>query len=210
VTRPHLFWPNVGLTLGILACAITGALPLPAVFMAGFTIALLVNYPKQNEQRERIAACAPNALPILLLLVAAGVFTGILSGTGMIDAMGRHLIAVVPVSIGPHFALVVAGLAAPLTFLMSNDAYYFGIVPLLAEAARAHGVAAVEVGRASLLGATVHALSPLVAAVYLLCGLLKVEFGELQRFAWPFALIVYALLVLAAVTTGAIPWVPAP
>jgi CitMHS family citrate-Mg2+:H+ or citrate-Ca2+:H+ symporter len=210
VTRPNLFWLNLGLTLGILACAITGALPLPVVFMAGFTIALLLNYPKQNEQRERIAARAPNALPILLLIVAAGVFTGILSGTGMIDAMGRSLIALIPASIGPHFALVVAGVAAPLTFLMSNDAYYFGIVPLLSEAARAYGVAPVEVARASLLGATIHALSPLVAAVYLLIGLLKVEFGELQRFAWPFALIVYALLVLAAVTTGAIPWFPAP
>jgi CitMHS family citrate-Mg2+:H+ or citrate-Ca2+:H+ symporter len=210
VTRPHLFWLNLALTLGILACAITGALPLPVVFMAGFTIALLLNYPKQNEQRERIAACAPNALPILLLIVAAGVFTGILSGTKMIDAMGRSLIALVPASIGSHFAVVVAGVAAPLTFLMSNDAYYFGIVPLLSEAARAYGVAPVEVARASLLGATIHALSPLVAAVYLLTVLIKVEFGELQRFAWPFALVVYALLVVAAITTGAIPWSPAP
>jgi CitMHS family citrate-Mg2+:H+ or citrate-Ca2+:H+ symporter len=66
----------------------------------------------------------------------------------------------------------------------------------------------VAIARASLLGATIHALSPLVAAVYLLNVSIKVEFAELQRFSWPVALIVYALLVLAAITTSAIPWLP--
>jgi CitMHS family citrate-Mg2+:H+ or citrate-Ca2+:H+ symporter len=54
---------------------------------------------------------------------------------------------------------------------MSNDAFYFGVLPILAEAASHYGISPVEIARASIIGQPIHLLSPLVPSTYLLCGL---------------------------------------
>lgn len=207
VERPKLFWINLALTLSLLGSAIAGLVPLPLAFMAGLAIALIINYPRLSAQRERIAAHAGNALPIVLLIFAAGIFTGVLEGTGMVAAMGQSLLALAPPQMGPYFGALIALTSGPLTFVMSNDAYYFGIVPILAETAGHFGVEPVEAARASLLGQTIHALSPLIAAIYLVAGLMKTEVGELQRFALPFAVLLFLFLVAVAIVTGAVPLV---
>lgn len=205
LARPALFWPNLILTLAVIAAAVAHVLPLPIVFMIGLVIALTLNYPQIGVQRLRIAAHGANVLPIILLVFAAAVFTGILDGTGMVKAMGASFVNVVPPSMGRHLAVITAVMSGPLTFVMSNDAYYFGIVPVIAEAAGHYGVSPSEIGRASLLGQNFHALSPLVAAVYLVVGMLDVEIGAMQRFALKWAAALAALLVVSAVLTGAIP-----
>ena len=207
VERPRMFWINMILTLGVLVGAVLQLLPLPLLMMIGFAIAAVVNYPKIASQRDRITAHAANALPIALLIFAAGVFTGILSGTGMVDAMGRSLLAVTPDALGPYLGPVIAVMSGPFTFIMSNDAYYFGIVPVISETAGHFGLSAVEVARASLLGQTVHALSPLIAAIYLVASLLKAEVGDMQRFGLPFAIALQFLMIAVALATGAIPFV---
>lgn len=207
IDRPRLFWINVALTLALLACAITQLIPLPIAFMIGLSLAVVINYPRIAMQRDRVNAHAANVMPIVLLIFSAGVFTGILDGTGMIEAMGRSLLALIPPEYGPYFGPIVALTSGPFTFVMSNDAYYFGIVPVLAETAGHFGVEPVEIARASLLGQTVHSLSPLIAAIYLVAGLLKVEVGDLQRFGLPFAILLYLLLVAVALATGAVPFV---
>jgi len=206
VERPKLFWINLALTLALIASAITGFVPLPVAFMAGLALAVLINYPSVAMQRERIAAHANNALPIALLIFAAGIFTGILDGADMVDAMGRSLLALVPPEYGTYFGPLIALTSGPFTFVMSNDAYYFGIVPILAETAGHFGLEPAEVARASLLGQTVHALSPLIAAIYLVSGLMKVEVGDLQRFGLPFAVLLYLFMVAVALATGAVPF----
>jgi CitMHS family citrate-Mg2+:H+ or citrate-Ca2+:H+ symporter len=205
VERPQLFWINLLLTLTILGVAIAGFVPLPLAFMIGLAIAMMINYPRISMQRDRIAAHAGNALPIVLLIFAAGIFTGILEGTGMVDAMGRSLLALVPPEYGAYFGPLVALTSGPFTFVMSNDAYYFGIVPILSETASHFGVAPVEVARASLLGQNIHALSPLIAAIYLVSGLMKVEVGDMQRFALPFAVALNLFMIVVAIATGAVP-----
>lgn len=206
VERPKLFWINLALTLALLGSAVTGFVPLPLAFMIGLALALLINYPSIARQRERIAAHAGNALPIVLLIFAAGIFTGILEGTGMVDAMGQSLLALVPPQYGAYFGPIVALTSGPFTFVMSNDAYYFGIVPILAETAGHFGVESAAVARASLLGQAIHALSPLIASIYLVAGLMKVEVGDLQRFALPFAVLLYLFMAAVALATGAVPF----
>lgn len=207
LARPRLFWLNLALTLAVLAGAITRILPLPLVFMIGLAIAVTLNYPRINDQRGRIAAHAPNAIGIVVLVFAAGVFTGVLDGTGMVGAMGAAFVHVIPPQLGPHMGVVTALASGPLSFVMSNDAYYFGIVPVIAETAGHYGVAPVEIARASLLGQTIHNLSPLVAGVYLVAGLLDVEVGAMQRFGLKWAIALAGLLTAAAVFTGAVPFI---
>lgn len=203
--RPHLFWFNLGLTALLVVGMVTGLAPLPALMMGGFAVAVTVNYPRLANQRERLASHAENVMIVVALIFAAGSFTGIVEGTGMLEAMGEALLAVIPPSFGSFLAPIVALLSLPLTFLMSNDAYYFGIVPVLAETAANYGVPAEAVARASLLGQPVHALSPLLAPIYLACGMLGVEVGDAQRFALKYAVLIAAVLIIAAIVTGAIP-----
>lgn len=208
--RPRLFWLNLLLTLALIACLMTAVAPLPVVMVVAFAIAVTLNYPGLAEQRARIASHAENITNIATLILAAGVFTGILSGTGMVDAMARTLIGVIPPSVGPFLAPITALAAMPLSFFMSNDAYYFGIVPVIAQAASGFGVEPAAIARASLMGVTVHYLSPLVAGLYLLAGLLEVEMADMQRVILPRAIGLCLIMTLAALVLGAFPLIGHP
>ncbi|MBP0619454.1 CitMHS family transporter [Cupriavidus consociatus] len=205
IARPNLLWFNFLLTIGLMALLILGIFPLPALFIVASAIALMFNYPTLHEQKERIAAHAANVVPVVSLIFAAGIFVGILSGTKMVDAIANSVIGAVPDWMGPYMAVVTGVLSIPFTFFISNDAFYFGILPILAKAAAVYGISAAEIGRASLIGQQVHLLSPLVASTYLLVGLAEVEFGDHQRYTLLWALSAAAVMMLATVAFGVIP-----
>ena len=202
--RPHLTWLNAILTLAVMGVLVLGLLPAPILFMIGFMVALMINYPNLELQKERIDAHASNALTVVTLVFAAGIFTGIFSGTKMVDAIAMSLVNVIPDSVGSFFPVVVAITSLPFTFVLSNDAYYFGVLPILAEAASVYGVSTLEIARASVLGQPVHFLSPLVASTLLLVGMLKVDLGDFQRYAFKWAFLCSSILIIVALLTGAI------
>jgi citrate-Mg2+:H+ or citrate-Ca2+:H+ symporter, CitMHS family len=195
--RPKLYWFNAGLTVALLAAMILELLPIPVLFLLGAALALTVNYPKMDDQKARLAAHADNVLNVAGMVFAAAVFTGVLTGTGMVKHMADWLVGAIPAGMGPHMALVTGVLSLPLTYFMSNDGFYFGVLPVLAEAGAAHGVSPLEIARASLVGQALHMSSPLVPAVYVLVGMAKVEFGDHTRFTVKWAALT-SLVVLAA------------
>ena len=205
IRRPRLLWFNLLLTAGLMVALILGVLPLSILFMIATALALAVNYPKLADQKERIAANAGNVLAVVAVVFAAGVFTGILSGTKMIDAMAQSVVQVVPPALGPYLAVITAFLSVPFTFFISNDAFYYGVVPVLAEAGAHYGISAAEIGRASLLGQPVHLLSPLVPSTYLLVGLCGVEMGDHQKFTLKWALVTSLVLLVIGLLTTVIP-----
>lgn len=141
---------------------------------------------------------------MVLLVFAAGVFAGIFSGTKMVDSLANSLVEMIPESWGSVFPLVVAITSMPLTFVLSNDAYYFGMVPILAQAAAAYGIDPVEIARASILGQPVHLMSPLVASTLLLVGMVDRDIGDFQRFTFKWAILTSLVITLLALLTGAI------
>ncbi|WP_445399983.1 CitMHS family transporter [Streptomyces sp. LE64] len=195
--RPKLYWFNAGLTITLLTAMIMELLPIPVLFMLGAALALTVNFPHMPDQKARIAAHADNVLNVAGMVFAAAVFTGVLQGTGMVDDMAKAVVSAIPDWMGPHMAVVTGLLSLPFTYFMSNDGFYFGILPVLAEAGAAHGVAPLEIARASLVGQPLHMSSPLVPAVYVLVGMAKVEFGDHTRFTVKWAALT-SLVVLAA------------
>ncbi|SDJ68523.1 citrate-Mg2+:H+ or citrate-Ca2+:H+ symporter, CitMHS family [Pseudomonas delhiensis] len=203
--RPKLLWFNGALTLVLMATLIAGLLPMPVLFMIAFGIAMIVNYPCILEQKKRIGAHAENVLAVVSLIFAAGVFTGILSGTGMVEAMSKSLLAVIPPALGPYLATITALVSLPFTFFMSNDAFYYGVLPVLTQAAAQYGISPVEMARASIVGQPVHLLSPLVPSTYLLVGLAKVDFGDHQRFTLRWAALVCLAILAAALLLGLFP-----
>ncbi|USQ98496.1 citrate:proton symporter [Caulobacter sp. RL271] len=205
IRRPRLFWFNLVLTLVLILGMVSGLAPLPVLMMSAFAIAITVNYPVLKDQKARIAAHADNVVNIVVLLFAAGAFTGILNGAGMADGMAKAALSVIPPSVGPYLAPITALVSMPLTFVMSNDAYYFGVVPVVAQTAASFGVEPVEIARAALIGQPVHSLSPLLAPIYLACGLLGVDVADAQRFSLKWAVAICLVVLVAALAMGAFP-----
>ena len=203
--RPKMFWPNFILTTVLLVLLVMGALPIQILFMLAFAVAAMLNYPSLSQQKERIGAYAGNVLAVTSLIFAAGIFTGILSGTGMVDAMAKSLLAVIPHSFGPYLAVFTAIVSLPFTFFMSNDAFYFGILPVIAQTAAGYGISPAEIARASIVGQPFHLLSPLVPSLYLLVGLAKVDIGDHQRFSIKWGILISLSLLIGGILFGAIP-----
>ncbi len=204
--RPDRLIVNAILTMALLVALIMAVLPLPALFMVSFAIALMLNYPSLDQQKALIARHAGNVLSVVGLIFAAGVFTGILSGTKMVDAIADSVVQLVPVAFGPYLAIVTGMLSVPFTFLISNDAFYFGVLPILAKAGEAYGITAAEMARASLVGQPVHLLSPLVPSTFLLVGLAGVDFDDHQRFTMKWALGSTLVLLAIGLATLVIPF----
>ncbi|MFF3459922.1 CitMHS family transporter [Streptomyces sp. NPDC002730] len=202
--RPKLYWFNAGLTVALLAAMIMEYLPIPVLFLLGAALALTVNFPNMADQKARVAAHAENVLNVAGMVFAAAVFTGVLTGTGMVKHMADWLVGAIPEGMGPHMGIVTGLLSLPLTYFMSNDGFYFGVLPVLAEAGSAHGVSSLEIARASLVGQALHMSSPLVPAVYVLVGMAKVEFGDHTRFTVKWAALTSLVVLGAGVLFGII------
>ncbi|MFF5520320.1 CitMHS family transporter [Streptomyces coeruleorubidus] len=202
--RPKLYWFNALLTVGLLTAMIMEVLPIPVLFLLGAALVLTVNFPHIPDQKARIAAHAENVLNVSGMVFAAAVFTGVLQGTGMVDNMAKWMVDVIPGSMGPHMALVTGILSLPLTYFMSNDGFYFGVLPVLAEAGAAHGVSPLEMARASLVGQPLHMSSPLVPAVYVLVGMAKVEFGDHTKFVVKWAALTCLVILGSGMLFGII------
>lgn len=203
--RAHLRWFNALLTVVLMVCLVKSVLPLPILFMIALCIALVVNYKDVDMQKSLVAHHAGSALNVVGIIFAAGIFTGILSGTGMVDAMSKELVAIIPESMGPFLAPITAVISMPLTFFMSNDAFYYGVLPILSEAAGHYGITPVEMARASIVGQPVHLLSPLVPSTYLLCGLAGIELGQHQKFTIKWAILTCLVMGAAALVLGVFP-----
>ncbi|MET9561928.1 CitMHS family transporter [Streptomyces tauricus] len=202
--RPKLYWFNALLTAVLLTAMIMELLPIPVLFLLAAALALTVNFPNIPDQRERLAAHADNVLNVSGMVFAAAVFTGVLQGTGMVDSMAKWLVDGIPDGMGPHMAVVTGALSLPLTYFMSNDGFYFGVLPVLAEAGAAHGVSPLEIARASLVGQPLHMSSPLVPAVYVLVGMAKVDFGDHTKFVVKWAALTSLVVLGSGILFGII------
>ncbi|MEW1812690.1 SLC13 family permease [Pseudarthrobacter phenanthrenivorans] len=202
--RPKLFWFNLALTVAVMVVLVANIIPLPFVFMVGAAIALLVNFPKVKDQGAQLIAHAPSIVAVVSMVMAAAVLTGVLKGTGMVEAMSAWLVQIIPTSMGPFMAVITGILSIPMTFFMSNDAFYFGVLPVLSETAAHYGVGAADMARASITGQPFHLQSPLVPAILLLVSLAKVDLGDHhKKVLWRTAVISLVMLGVGMLT-GAI------
>lgn len=198
-------WVNFALTVGLITLLVWGGFPMPVLFMLFCAIALIINYPSQQAQKERLTAHAPNILNVVSLIFAAGIFTGILSGTKMVDSMTYSILGLVSPKMGSHLSVITALVSLPLTFFVSNDAFYFGMLPIFSRMASTYGIGMAEMGRAAIIGQPVHLLSPLVPSTYLLVNLAKVDLADHQRFVLLWAVMSCLVMLLIALLLGVIP-----
>jgi citrate-Mg2+:H+ or citrate-Ca2+:H+ symporter, CitMHS family len=200
------YYLNAGLTLVALAALFTELLPPAIVFVMALALALLINHPDPREQRERLTAHGTAAMMMVTTIFAAGVFTGILTRSGMLASLSADLVRVLPEVALRHLPIAVGVTAMPLSLAFDPDSFYFGLLPVLATASAAVGGSAIEVGRAALFGqmTTGFPVSPLTPAAFLLVGLADVDFVDHQRRTIPYAFALTLLMTLVAVLTGGI------
>ena len=204
--RPRLIWVNLVLTIAVMTLLVVDLMPLPYVFMVGTAVALLVNFPRLAQQSKEIVAHAPSIVGVVSMVLAAGVLIGVLNGTGMVTAMADWIVDIIPNELGPFLAVITGVLSIPMTFFMSNDAFYFGILPVLAESASTFGIEPVEMARASITGQPVHLQSPLVPAILLLVSLASVNLGDHHKKVLWRAAIVSLVMLVVGVLVGTIPF----
>ncbi|MEO9248139.1 CitMHS family transporter [Citricoccus nitrophenolicus] len=202
--RPKLFVFNLVLTVVIMGLLIADIVPLAYLFMIGTAIALLVNFPNVKKQAEVLGNHSSSIVAVVSMVFAAAVLTGVLTGTGMVDAMSQWLVDVIPDSMGPILAVLTGLISIPATFFMSNDAFYFGILPVLAETGAHYGIPAVDMARASITGQPVHMQSPLVPAILLLVSMAKVDLGDHHKKVLWRACIVSLVMLASGVLFGVI------
>ncbi len=209
--RPRMLIPNVILTAVLMVMLVFGGMgPIPKIdsmilFELGFAIALLLNYRKNSEARDIIEIHGANAMHVIVMVLAAGVFMGILNESGMSAAIGNSLADIVPDALASHWGLVTAFVSIPGTFMLSNDAFYLGVLPILNEAGAVHGFTPMQLAVASTTGQAFHLLSPLVGFIYLLLQLTGVDMGTWQRTAAKWSIGTFVILLLSAVTFGGVP-----
>ena len=205
--RPKLFVFNLLLTLAALVLLIQGEIHGSIIFMLGSAIALVVNYRDVKLCSDRLEDLAPDVLPTAIITMGAGVFSGVLSGSGMANALANTIASLIPTSLSTHMAPVYAVIAAPAICFLPQDAFYFGIASVLKDVMGQFGITPLQSAVASMAGQSFRLVSPLIPALYMLCGETKMNFVDFQKeytinFGWV-VLIVY-LVVFGL--TGMLPY----
>lgn len=202
--RPRLFLFNLALTLAMLVILLAGWASGALVFMLGTALALAVNY-SATEQRERITANGGDAIAVASIILAAGCFLGIFNGSGMAAAVATSIAGLIPESMGSHTALAFAFLGAIACYALPVDAYYFGILPVVAPIAYQFGITPTEIGVASFMGQALRYASPTVAWLFLLMNRTEMTFGEYQKEFFKWSLPMFGLFIVTAIVTGELP-----
>ena len=209
--RPQNFVINAIMTIVLIGWLVAGSFidaieVKPVVlFLVGTGLALMINYPDLKAQAKRIGDNAGDAVQVVLLVFAAGVFMGLFQGTGMATALTNSIVQIIPQQLAGFWSLIIAIISVPGTFFLTNDGFYYGVLIPFAEIGRQYGFTDMQMALASLMGQAFHLLSPLVAFIYLLLRLTGLDMGEWQKESAKYAAVVFVIFVVTIVLMGHMP-----
>lgn len=183
--RPRLRWVNALVFLLTLAVLVMGVFPPGYTFMIALCVALVINYPQPKVQIERINAHAGGAIMMASIILAAGTFLGILKESGMLNSIALALVHVLPEVLLPYVHLVIGAIGIPLELVLSTDAYYFALFPVVEQITSQAGVAPTSAAYAMVIGSIVGTfVSPFSPALWMGLGLAKLSMGQHIRYSF--------------------------
>jgi len=193
---------NAVLTGGALVLLVLGVFAPVFIFLVGTLLAFVINFTSIPKLKAFIDSASPDVLQTVIMVIGAGVFMGLFTNSGMSSAVAQSMVDVIPASLASQWPLITTLISAPGGFFLSNDGFFYGVLPVLSEAGQAYGFTEFQIGYASLMGQAFHMLSPLTAFIYLLLNMTKVDMGEWQRSAGKWALGIFIILILVSIVTG--------
>lgn len=196
--RPKLLWINALIAVLVIGTLVSGIMPPGLAFLIGVAIALPINYRSTDIQMERIRAHSPNALTMASIIIAAGLFLGILNGTGMLTAIANDAVQILPSFMSSYLHIIVGILGVPFDLLLSTDAYYFALFPVVEQIGLSFDIDSLSTAYAMIIGNIVGTfVSPLAPAVWLALGLSGLEMGKHLKFSffWMWGLSIVLLFI---------------
>ena len=204
--RPKLIWFNILLTAGVIGLMCFTKIELYAAFMMGLALALVVNFPNPKDQTARMKAHAPEALQMATILIASGVFLGVLNGAKMMGAMAQAMMHIIPTFVGPYLHIVMGILSVPIGILLGTDSFFFGVVPIAISLGENFGIKPIDMANAMLIAKNYGVLvTPHAATTYLAIGLAGVELKELLYYCTPRLWVLACISLVVAIILGVVP-----
>ncbi|MBN3754762.1 hypothetical protein G3N95_17570 [Paraburkholderia sp. Tr-20389] len=202
-TGRAMYWCNVALTVGAIACLVLTHISPTIVFLCALAVALLLNFRTPQAQLAQIKGHASEALTMGALMFAAGCFLGVMDGSGMLPRISAALTNLMPGFVGPYIHILIGSVSLFIGALFSPDPFYLGLMPMVDGIARAHGVPSDSVARAMMIGESIgFSISPAVPTAYLAAGLAGCEIGEFMRRSLFTVWVVSLIMVGSAVLFG--------
>ena len=197
---------NFILVVAVICALMFGSFNPAYVFMIALAISLPFNIKSLKEQNAKLKNYGVAAMSMVVTLFAAGIFTGVLSGTGMLNAMASAVVTVIPPELGRYTHFIVACFAVPLIMCLGTDSFYFGLLPVVVGIASQFGVNPMDVACVLLVAENVGVMiSPLSPAAYLGLGLLEIDVGEHIKYSLPWIWGISILSIVACIALGVTP-----
>jgi len=195
--RKNMYWFNLILTTCLIISLVMRLVPIELSFLVAFSIALPLNFPKIEDRVKRIKAHSAGSLMMALIIISAGVFLGILDGTGMLRALSASIVSLLPDSILTHISLIVGVLGVPSELILNTDAYYFALLPLVSEIGALYGTSPESTAYIMLVSNVAGTfISPFSPALWLAIGLAGIDIGKYIKysFMWIWLISIFLLI----------------
>ncbi|MBQ7214680.1 MAG: TRAP transporter large permease subunit, partial [Synergistaceae bacterium] len=201
-----LQWYNFIIVVAVIVVLMVGWLNPAYTFMLALALTLPFNIKSLKEQNGKLKNYGVAAMSMVVTLFAAGIFTGVLSGTGMLNAMASSFVKIIPPDLGRYTHFIVACFAVPLIMCLGTDSFYFGLLPVVVGIASQFGVNPMDVACVLLVAENVGVMiSPLSPAMYLGLGLLEIDVGEHIKYSLVWIWSVSILAIAACIVLGVTP-----
>lgn len=188
---------NVILTITTITILFFNIVNTAVVFMAAYTIAILVNFKESSQASKHFGENASTALMIALSMILGGVFGNVLTNCGVLTAMIEVLVSIFPKSWSPWLLPIFGILSFPLGWLLALTAYHFGVLPVVHGVASNYGYTALQSVSALAPGYSMTYMTcPMMPSTYLLLGVLNIDLKDHCKYSVP-RLFVFSLLFLA-------------
>lgn len=204
--RPKLFVFNLIMIIAVIIVMFGTGLPTFLCFMIAASIALIVNYPGSKMQSERLKSYAPSCMTMVSVLLASGIFTGVLNNSPMKDAMVSVVEQFLQGSATAHINTVMGFLWGPLSAVgLNHEACAYTIVPMLQSIA-GDFVTPLQAAASYLMTFVPQVfVNPTTAAMYIGLGLAGISFKDHWRFSFKWAMLICTASFAGSVLVGAIP-----
>ena len=199
---------DMGITVLLVISMLLGWVNTSVAFMLAISFALLLNCRGgAKEMTAQIRKHGSTALNMVMILFSIGMFVGVMTDTGMMDAMTQTLINLVPEAMSSHLTFIIGLVSVPLSMAVGSDSLYMIMAPIFGNMAVAFGGTMLGAAGACVIGACIAANLCLVAPTpYLALGLAGVEMKDNLKYIFIPTWILGIILAIAGAFAGVFPF----